>query len=129
MVGLTNVFAEIPERLPEELIQTLLCTTGLRIERIISLGHTSPEGFWYDQEAPEWVLLLKGAARLRFEGEELIDLRPGAFVHIPAHARHRVEWTDPDEPTIWLAIHHEPAPSASFDGARDSRAEGCTSGT
>jgi len=106
MAGLSNLFAEIPADLPEELIQTLLGTPGLRIERIASRGHASPEGSWYDQEAHEWVLLLKGAARLRFEGDEPIDLRPGAFVNIPAHRRHRVEWTDPSEPTIWLAIHY-----------------------
>jgi cupin 2 domain-containing protein len=111
MAGLTNLFADIPADLPEELIQTLLSTPGLRIERIISLGHSSPEGFWYDPEAPEWVLLLKGAARLRFEGDEPIDLRPGAFVNIPAHRRHRVEWTAPSEPTIWLAIHSESGPA------------------
>jgi cupin 2 domain-containing protein len=107
MDGLTNLYAEIPDLLPEELIQDLLSTPGLHIERIVSLGHRSPEGYWYDQEASEWVLLLKGAARLRFEGEDAIDLRPGAFINIPAHRRHRVEWTDPHEPTIWLAIHYE----------------------
>ncbi len=106
MANLTNLFADIPDSLPEELIETLLGTPGLRIERIISLGHRSPEGFWYDQEASEWVLLLKGVARLRFEAEEPMELRPGAFVSIPAHRRHRVEWTDPSEPTIWLAIHY-----------------------
>ena len=106
MVGLTNLFADIPADLPEESIQTLLSVPGLRIERIISLGHNSPEGFWYDQEAHEWVLLLKGAARLRFEGDGPIDLAPGTFVNIPAHRRHRVEWTDPSGPTIWLAIHY-----------------------
>ena len=100
MADLTNLFADIPADLPEELIQTLLSTPGLRIERIVSLGHASPEGFWYDQDDGEWVLLLKGAARLRFEGEEPIELRAGAFVHIPVHRRHRVEWTDPHEPTI-----------------------------
>ena len=106
MADVTNVFAGIPADLPEEVVQTLLAAPGVRIERIISMGHRSPEGFWYDQEAHEWVLLLKGAARLRFEGDEPIDLRPGAFVNIPAHRRHRVEWTDPSEPTIWLAIHY-----------------------
>ena len=106
MAALTNLFAEIPSELPEELIQPLLSTPGLRIERIVSLGHASPEGSWYDQETHEWVLLLKGAARLRFEGEEPIDLLPGAFVNIPTHKRHRVEWTDPSQPTIWLAIHY-----------------------
>jgi cupin 2 domain-containing protein len=100
----TNLLADIPDDLPEELVQTLLGTPGVRIERIVSLGHASPEGFWYDQEEHEWVLLLAGAARLRFEGQEPIDLRPGSFVNIPAHGRHRVEWTDPTRPTIWLAV-------------------------
>jgi cupin 2 domain-containing protein len=111
MAGLTNLFADIPADLPEELIQPLLSTSIVRIERIISLGHASPEGFWYDQDMHEWVLLVKGAARLMFEGEEPIDLRPGSFLSIPAHKRHRVEWTDPDQPTIWLAIHYEARPS------------------
>ena len=106
MADLTNLFADIPEDVPEELIQAILSTPGLRIERIVSLGHASPEGFWYDQETDEWVLLVKGTAWLRFEGEEPIELRAGAFVNILAHRRHRVEWTDPQEPTIWLAIHY-----------------------
>ena len=107
MAGLTNLFAEIPADLPEELIQTLLSTSSLRIERIVSLGHFSPEDFWYDQKTHEWVLVLKGAARLTLEGDEPLDLRPGAFVNIPSHKRHRVVWTDPAQPTIWLAIHYE----------------------
>lgn len=106
MINLENLFADIPDDLPEELIQSLLSTPGLRIERIISLGHASPEGFWYDQEDDEWVLLLKGAACLRFEGEEPIELQPGSFVNIPARRRHRVEWTDPGESTVWLAVHY-----------------------
>jgi cupin 2 domain-containing protein len=106
MNDLRNIFDGIPAELPEELIQPLLSTSGIRIERIVSLGHASPEGFWYDQETHEWVLLLVGAARLKFEGEEPIDLRPGTFVSIPAHQRHRVEWTDRNQPTIWLAIHY-----------------------
>jgi cupin 2 domain-containing protein len=105
--ALTNLFADIPADLPEELVQTLLNTANVRIERIVSHGHASPEGFWYDQATCEWVLLLKGAARLVFEGEESIELRPGSFLNIDAHQRHRVEWTDPDQPTIWLAIHYE----------------------
>ncbi|MDR3620626.1 MAG: cupin domain-containing protein [Paludisphaera borealis] len=109
MNSLTNLFAEIPAEPPEELFQTLLHAPGVRIERIVSFGHASPEGFWYDQETAEWVLLLTGGARLRFEGEEPIDLRSGAFVNIPAHTRHRVEWTDPSQPTVWLAIHYDSA--------------------
>ena len=110
MVGLTNLFADISANLPEELVQTLLSMPSLRIERIVSLGHISPEGFWYDQQTHEWVLLLKGAARLMFEGERPIDLLPGSFVNIPAHKRHRIEWTDPNQTTIWLAIHYESGP-------------------
>ena len=104
---MTNLFADIPGELPNELIQTLLASNALRIERIVSLGHASPPGFWYDQDTNEWVLLIQGAARLRFGGEsELVELKPGAFLNIPAHRRHRVEWTHPNEPTIWLAIHY-----------------------
>jgi cupin 2 domain-containing protein len=106
MFHLENIFTDLPAGLPDELVQVLLSGPGLSIERIVSLGHASPEGFWYDQEDGEWVLLLKGAARLRFEGEEPIELQPGSFVNIPAHRRHRVEWTDPGEPTVWLAVHY-----------------------
>ena len=114
MPDLTNLFSEIPADLPEELFQTLLSTSQFRIERIVSQGHSSPEGFWYDQETDEWVLLMRGAARLTFEGEPPIDLLPGAFVNIPARKRHRVEWTSPTEPTIWLAIHYrESAPTTA----------------
>ncbi len=101
-----NLYADLPGELPEELFTTLLGTRDVRIERIVSHGHSSPEGFWYDQKTHEWVLLLKGAARLALEGGETIELRPGAFLNIPAHTRHRVEWTDPKEPTVWLAIHY-----------------------
>src|SRR5262245_4310727 len=96
--GPPNLFADIPADLAKELIQPILSTPGVRIERIVSLGHASPEGFWYDQEGPEWVLLLAGAARLTLEGKGTLDLSPGDFVDIPAHKRHRVEWTDPDRP-------------------------------
>jgi cupin 2 domain-containing protein len=80
----------------------------VRIERIVSVGHASPEGFWYDQNEDEWVVVLKGAARLMFEGErQPVEMRAGDFISIPAHKRHRVEWTTPNEPTLWLAVHYE----------------------
>jgi cupin 2 domain-containing protein len=101
--------ADLAEHLPAELFTTLLEAPNLRIERIVSHGHASPEGFWYDQDQHEWIVLLKGAARLRIAGEEQpVEMQPGSFVNIPAHARHRVEWTTPDEPTIWLAVHYQP---------------------
>lgn len=102
-----NIFHDLPPvNAAGEAFQTLLRTPGVRVERIVSRGHRSPDGFWYDQDMDEWVLLLSGAATLRFEGEDPIDLKPGTYLHIPAHRRHRVEWTDPAQPTIWLAIHH-----------------------
>ncbi len=104
---MNNLFAGIPAALPEELLETLVDTRSVRIERIVSQGHASPEGFWYDQNQHEWVLLLRGAARLRFEGDQnALEMKPGDFVNIPAHRRHRVEWTTPDGPTVWLAVHY-----------------------
>jgi cupin 2 domain-containing protein len=101
-----NVFADIPTTLADELIEVLAATGAVRIERIVSMGHASPQGFWYDQETDEWVLLLRGAARVRFEGDDQhVVMKPGDFLNIAAHRRHRVEWTDPLQPTIWLAVH------------------------
>lgn len=105
MAMLSNLFSDFSTVLPSELFETLLEAKSLRIERIVSHGHSSPDGFWYDQDQFEFVVLLKGAARLRFEDDE-IAMEPGDFINIAAHRRHRVEWTTPDEPTIWLAIRY-----------------------
>jgi cupin 2 domain-containing protein len=107
MASLQNIFSDLPAQLPEELVETLVTSDRVRIERIVSHGHASPEGFWYDQDQNEFVMLLKGAARLQFEGEdEPIEMSPGDFIEIPAHRKHRVEWTTPDGPTVWLAVYH-----------------------
>ena len=91
----------------EEQVDVLVQNDQLRIERIVSTGQKSPPGFWYDQDEYEWVLLLSGHAGLRFEQEdEVRRLAAGDQVHIPAHSRHRVEWTAEDEPTIWLAVFY-----------------------
>ncbi len=100
-----NLFAGIPADVPQELTDCLHSGAGLRIERIVSRGQASPPGFWYDQADDEWVLVVSGAARLRFEGDDPVELRPGDYLFIPAGRRHRVEWTDPAELTIWLAVH------------------------
>lgn len=104
-MNVTNLFAGLADDLPDEVVTTLLDAGTMRIERIVSQGQASPEGFWYDQSQHEWVVLLAGAARLRFE-KIIIELRPGDFVNIPAHTKHRVEWTTPDEPTVWLAVFY-----------------------
>ena len=102
-----NLFANLPARAAEEQVAELLSRPGVRIERIVSTGQANPTGFWYDQPQGEWVLVLSGEARLRFEDEaQPHTLRPGDFVDIAAHRRHRVEWTHPAEPTVWLAVHY-----------------------
>ena len=94
----------MPQRLPEEQLTELVTAPGLRIERIVSTGQASPAEFWYDQDRAEWVLVLSGSAWLMIEGEaEPRVLGPGDHVLIPARVRHRVAWTDPGQPTIWLA--------------------------
>jgi len=103
----TNIFLEIPERLPEEIVEEIVGSRRCKIERIISKGQASPQDFWYDQEQNEWVIVLKGRAVLEFEGaQDPVELGPGDYVNIPAHQRHRVEWTDPEETTVWLAVHY-----------------------
>jgi cupin 2 domain-containing protein len=101
-----NLFAGLPAPGPAEEFRPLWERPGLRVERIVSRGHATPPGEWYDQPHDEWVALLAGAARLRVEGEPAPrELRPGDWVLLPARVRHRVEWTDPDRDTIWLAVH------------------------
>jgi cupin 2 domain-containing protein len=102
----TNIFAEIPERLPEELFDRILKQDNIVIERIVSNGHVTPSGQWYDQAGDEWVILLQGEATLLFEkNHQFVRLTPGDYLLIPAQTRHRVEWTLPDFNTVWLAVH------------------------
>jgi len=101
-----NLFAGVPPALAAERFDVLVERPGLRIERIVSTAHATPPGQWYDQDRDEWVVVLRGGAELRFEDQDaVVTLQPGDWVLIPAHRRHRVEWTDPREPTVWLAVH------------------------
>jgi len=102
-----NIFNPIPRGIDEESIEVLLEAKNVRIERIVSKGHASPPGFWYDQDKDEFVVLLKGSAGLMFEDkDEITALRPGDYINIQAHVRHRVEWTDPHEDTVWMAVYY-----------------------
>lgn len=102
-----NIFDGLPGSPGPEHCLALIARPGLDIERIVSHGHASPDGFWYDQPRAEWVIVLSGAARLRFEDEAAARmLSAGDWVDIAPHRRHRVEWTDPDAPTVWLAVHY-----------------------
>jgi cupin 2 domain-containing protein len=98
--------AHVPGALPDELVEVLARWSGGRIERIVSRGHVTPEGEWYDQPEDEFVLLVSGAARLAFEDGVTLDLAPGDWLELPAHLRHRVEWTSADTDTVWLAVFH-----------------------
>lgn len=106
-IDVTNLLDHLPSDLPEELVEPLAASKHVRIERIVSKGHRSPVGFWYDQPQNEWVLLLNGSASLEFEGEAPLDMRPGSAVLIPAHRRHRVNHTSAQEHTVWLAVHFD----------------------
>ncbi len=102
-----NLFGNIPADVPEEFYTTVFRASGIRIERIVSHGQASPAGFWYDQDDNEWVIVLEGSAAVQFEDEpEPVELPQGSYLNIPAHARHRVVWTDPNQRTVWLAVHY-----------------------
>ena len=102
-----NLFSNIPESFPEEIFETLLENNRFKLERILSSGQSTPNGKWFDQEKDEWIVLIKGKAGLRFGNEsEVIELTPGDHLMIPAHKKHRVEWTDRTQKTVWLALHY-----------------------
>ncbi len=103
---MNNIFADIPDNLPDELIDVIVGNQDVKIERIVSRGHTSPDDFWYDQDTCEFVFVVSGEALLKIEGkEQLVRMKAGDYRIIPAHERQRVEWTAPDEETVWLAVH------------------------
>ena len=102
-----NLFEDIPEAMPEEIFETLVETKSFRLERIISDGQLTPEDEWYDEDENEWFVLLKGSAALLLEGDtQPVILKPGDYLNLPVHRKHKVLWTDADEKTIWLAIHY-----------------------
>jgi cupin 2 domain-containing protein len=103
LISPSNLYTDLPTLLPEELIEKMVDSKEVRIERIVSTGHTSPPGFWYDSAESEWVVVLRGEATLAFEDETRI-LKPGDYVLIPPHRKHRVNSTSTKEPTVWLAV-------------------------
>ena len=101
-----NINDLIPDDLGAEAYNDIVRTPGVRIERIVSMGHTSPESGWYDQEENEWVIVLQGSGTLTFEDGSTAHLSKGDHINIPAHRKHRVSWTDPTQLTIWLAVFY-----------------------
>ena len=107
-MNISNIFSDIPERAQEEIFETIIKASQFKIERIVSRGHSTPKGHWINQNENEWVFVLKGSAGLLFEGnDKVITMKPGDYINISAHQKHRVEWTDQKNETIWLAIHYK----------------------
>ncbi|ELV8554635.1 cupin domain-containing protein [Vibrio fluvialis] len=102
-----NLFETIPAELTNEQFTDLLRHRRVRIERILSKGHTSPESGWYDQDEHEWVLVLQGCGTVEFDNGESTTLNVGDYLNIPAHTRHKVSYTSPDQVTLWLAVFYQ----------------------
>ena len=102
-----NIYNNIPKKFSDEVIENILENKSIRIERIISKGHSTPKEFWYDQDENEWVIVLNGKAEIFFDGDiNPVQLKKGDYLNINAHVKHRVEYTDPDIETIWLAVFY-----------------------
>ena len=103
--SISNLLASIPASGDREFTSSLVSGRHVRLKRIISFGQASPDGFWYDQTEAEWVAVLAGRARLAIDGRsDEVALGPGDAIFLPAHCRHRILWTDPNQPTVWLAL-------------------------
>jgi cupin 2 domain-containing protein len=102
-----NIFSSLPDDFNEEIFEDVVRSETVRIERIISCGHKSPEQGWYDQDENEWVIILKGSAKLLFQDGREVNLEAGDFINIPSHSKHKVSWTDPTDITIWLAVFYK----------------------
>jgi cupin 2 domain-containing protein len=101
-----NIFNDIPDNIEREIFEQIVNSDKVKIERIISKGHHSPESGWYDQEQNEWVMILTGEAILSFADGSDITMKKGDYIAIPAHKKHRVKWTAPNVETLWLAVHY-----------------------
>jgi cupin 2 domain-containing protein len=120
--SLFNLLTSLSAARDAEVSEILLAGKGVRVERIVSLGQASPEGFWYEQEEAELVIVLTGRARLTIAGEsEDRDLSPGDAMLLPVRCRHRVAWTDPDHPTVWLALFIDAKLEPSASGPMERR--------
>lgn len=108
MMEKSNIFSNIPTNLDDELFEDIINKESFKLQRIISQGHTTPEGEWYDQDEDEWVMLVSGEAVLSFFDNEDVHLKAGDYINIRAHKKHRVSWTKPDAKTIWLALYSQP---------------------
>ena len=98
-----NFFSNLPTGTNREDFLTLFENSSAKIERIVSHSHSSPPGFWYDQDWDEWLIIMRGSATLEFEGKKLVELKEGDYLTIAKHVKHRVARTGAQ--TVWLAVH------------------------
>lgn len=103
---LNNIFELLPDDLQSEVVENIVQSGDIRIERIVSKGHSTPQSQWYDQAQNEWVMILKGEAIISLEDNTEHHMVPGSYLSLPAHTKHKVSWTTPETETIWLAIHY-----------------------
>ena len=101
-----NIFSSMPQNTDNEIFEVLVKCKNIRIERIISKGHASPDDGWYDQIENEWVIVLDGSGLIVFDNGVEIVLKKGDYLNIPAHSKHKVAWTDPNNVTVWLAVFY-----------------------
>ncbi len=101
-----NIYNLIPDDLSNEVFEILAQSASVKIERIISKGHSSPDTGWYDQDKAEWVIVLTGEASIAFDNDTVVELKRGDYLDIPAHTKHKVISTSTDPETIWLAVHY-----------------------
>ena len=105
-MNVQNIFEKIPGELKEEYFEEIISNNNFRLERIVSDGHISPEGFWYDQNKNEFVILISGSAVIELENDVTMNMKPGDYLIIPANKKHRVVKTDENEKTYWLVLHY-----------------------
>ena len=110
----TSLLENLPLDATCEHFDDLVNRDGVRIERIVSYGQSSPDEGWYDQDEHEWVLVLHGDGELEFEDGQRVKLLPGDSLMIPAHKKHKVVATAMDAATVWLAVFWSPEPKSKL---------------
>ena len=103
---MSNIYSDVPSSITDEIFNDIITTENVRIERIISHGHSSPEQGWYDQDENEWVMVLEGQGVIEFEDGRVVTLSKGDYINIAAREKHKVVGTDRDVVTIWLAVFY-----------------------
>ncbi len=107
-LGFTRLLDDLGAIAGEESTRMLFERGGVRIERIVSLAYASPANFWYEQECHEWVMVIAGCGEVEFDDGRTVRLEPGDSLDLPARRRHRVSYTDPESPTVWVAVRIDP---------------------